>query len=419
MIRAFLTTRTSLCIIAALFASTIQPLHAQSNWQQQQQQQQRQIDLQRQQDQQRQQQQAQQRQQMQDQQRQQMQAQQRQQMQDQMRQQQRQQLQQQQQTQQRQQMQQQQQTQQRQQMQQAQQRQTADMQRQQMQQQNKLGTMQGGKQTGMVISGGMARMNRPLTAGEIQRGFTGKVTSDGKALVKFQNRVFTVPASRISGLSARLAAQQSQAKTTHWTMQQRSALSQRVASLAGGASGGGGNGGSPPDVKKTFNDASGAQGRIAAAASVRNKDQSDRQSGSEGAKRLDYSTTFESELKNFNHGYQRHAGPLKEDLLIVQYHRSDRELGDGRSAAWWTTHSQANELLTENSIRGKLALPPGWGPRDSVTIARIPKGTEVEYAQGTARYQAEGNVLYLGGGTQYRFKDFDPAWIVQQRKIEE
>lgn len=215
------------------------PLLAQSNWQQQQQ---RQQDMQRQQqEQQRQQMQAQQRQQMQEQQRQQMQAQQRQQMQQQQQTQQRQQMQTQQQNQQRQ-------TQQQQQMQQRQQ-QTAEQQRRQMQQQGKLGTIQGGKPTGMVISGGMPRMARPLTAGEIQRGFTGHVTNDGRALIKFQGRIFTVPASRVSGLSAKLATQRQQQQATRWTALQRAGASARIQALTAqrvasrGTQGGGAAGG--------------------------------------------------------------------------------------------------------------------------------------------------------------------------------
>ena len=255
------------CLVLGLPAGA---LRAQSNnsYQQQQQQQQwqRQQDQQRQQqqqqqEQQRQQQQAQQRQQMQDQMRQQQQAQMRQQMQDQQRQQmqaqQRQQLQQQQQ--QRQQQQQVQTQQQQLQQRQQQQQQTAQQQRQQ--QQGKLGTMQGGKPTGMVVAGGVARMNRPLTAGEIQRGFTGKVTSDGRALIKFQNRVFTVPASRVSGLSARLAAQQnqqSQLRAARWTASQQAAINQRSRALvaAGGGNGNGGSGCAPSGTLRCpFNEA--------------------------------------------------------------------------------------------------------------------------------------------------------------------
>jgi hypothetical protein len=227
----------ALCVgVLACIVIPSGPLLAQSNWQQQQQ---RQQDMQRQQqEQQRQQQQAQQRQQMQDQQRQQMQAQQRQQMQEQqrqqmqaqqrqqMQQQQRQQMKTQQQNQQRQTQQQQQQTQQR------QQQQTAEQQRRQMQQQGKLGTVQPGtnKRTGMVISGGVAKMNRPLTPGEIQRGFTGRVTTDGRALIKFQGRIFTVPASRVSGLSAKLASQRQQ-QATRWTAQQKTVVNQRLKAL--------------------------------------------------------------------------------------------------------------------------------------------------------------------------------------------
>lgn len=292
-----------LCVLASLLGS---PAPAQSNndyWQQQQrqqqqqQQQQQQMDRQRQQDMQRQQQQQAERQRMQDQQRQQMQTQQRQQMQDQMRQQQqqqmrqqmqdqqrqqmqtqqRQQLQQQQQTQQRQQMQTQQQNAQRQQLQQQQQnqqrqaqQQTAQQQRAQLQQQGKLG--KDGKPTGMVFSGGVAKMNRPLTPGEIQRGYTGKVTTDGRALIKYQGRVFTVPASRVSGLSARLAANQNQQRAAKWTAQQQSAVTQRMKALAvfneskprgpsggaggNGGSGGGGSGCTPPgSAKCQFNQA--------------------------------------------------------------------------------------------------------------------------------------------------------------------
>jgi len=198
------------------FASCLgAPAMAQSNWQQQQQWQ-RQQDMQRQQ--QMQQQQDMQRRQMQEQQRRQMQEQQRRQMQEQQRQQM--------QAQQRQQMQAQQQQQQRQQMQ-NQQRQTADQQRQQMQRQGTLG--KDGKATGVAVSGGTARMTRPLTPGEIQKGFTGRVTADGRALIRYQGRVFTVPASRVAGLSARLARQRA---TQQAAAIPPASTTQRLASIA-------------------------------------------------------------------------------------------------------------------------------------------------------------------------------------------
>lgn len=135
------------------------------------------------------------------------------------------------------------------------------------------------------------------------------------------------------------------------------------------------------------------------------------------ASRLDYSARFADDLVNFNAGYGHFSGALENDMLLVQFHRSDRLLGQGRSAAWWTTPDAANPLLTENAVRESFALPPGWGPRDAVSVARIPKGAEVEYFTGTASRQIENGVTFQGNGVQFRFKSFDPSWIIQTRKI--
>ena len=70
-----------------------------------------------------------------------------------------------------------------------------------MQRQGTLG--KDGKQTGVVVAGGMPKMARPLTPGEIQRGFTGRTTADGRALIKFQNRIFAVPAMRTKLVTTR------------------------------------------------------------------------------------------------------------------------------------------------------------------------------------------------------------------------
>lgn len=232
---------------------------AQSNWQRQQevqrqqemqrqQQMQQQEQQRRMQDEQRRQMQEQQRRQMQEEQRRQMQAQQRQQMQEQQRQQMQAQQRQQMQDQQRQQVQ----AQQRQQMTEQQRQQADQQQRQNAQRQGTLN--KDGKQTGVVVSGGMPKMTRPLTPGEIQRGFTGRTTADGRALIKYQGRVFTVPASRVAGLSARLARQRADqqggsggarppdggsviGERQGRAAQQQAAVSQRIARLA--SSGGG------------------------------------------------------------------------------------------------------------------------------------------------------------------------------------
>ncbi len=76
-----------------------------------------------------------------------------------------------------------------------------------------------------------------------------------------------------------------------------------------------------------------------------------------------------------------------------------------------------NAFQTIDDVRQGLALPPGWGPRDTVSIAKVPKGAEVEFFKGAAaRKQADG-VTFEGDGLQFRFKDFDESWIIDTRKI--
>ena len=134
--------------------------------------------------------------------------------------------------------------------------------------------------------------------------------------------------------------------------------------------------------------------------------------------RIDYSRGLANDLLvNFNPGYSRFSGSLQDDLTLVQFHRSDRELGQGRSAMWWTSPDQANSMSTIGDVRGSLALPPGWGARDAVSVARIPSGTEVEYYLGSAAPQVDGGLRYTGNGLQMRFKNFDPSWVIQTRNI--
>ena len=137
------------------------------------------------------------------------------------------------------------------------------------------------------------------------------------------------------------------------------------------------------------------------------------------ADRLDYSRNFERDLENFEPGATLHEGPLVQDMTLVQYHRADTALGDGRSASWWTTTDSANNLSTVDAMREALALPPDWGPRDAVSVARIPAGTDVTYYEGTAVEQVSKQTgeVYKGGGLQYRFKNFDPAWVTETRPL--
>jgi len=133
--------------------------------------------------------------------------------------------------------------------------------------------------------------------------------------------------------------------------------------------------------------------------------------------RIDYSKGFIDDLENFLPGYKYVSRPLEDDLILIQFHRGDRALDAGRSAKWWTTSDQGLQVYqSEESIRQVLALPPAWGPRDAVSVARIPKGTHVTFYEGLTAPQVSDGVRYVGGGVQMRFKDFDPSWIVVDSK---
>lgn len=138
----------------------------------------------------------------------------------------------------------------------------------------------------------------------------------------------------------------------------------------------------------------------------------------DGGVRLNYSSRFTNDLANFQPGHVLKTGKLDEDLVLVQFH-SAQPFGE-RSLKWWTTAEQANSFGTIEDVRRGLALPPDWGPRNVVTVARIPKGTEISAYVGRASEQVSDltGAKYPGGGLQYRLKDFDPNWMKFSGKLE-
>jgi len=107
----------------------------------------------------------------------------------------------------------------------------------------------------MVFSNGVAKLTRPLTSAEMKRGFTGKVTEDGRALVKFQNRIFTVPASRV-GINPRVSENNQSVMASRWSHEQRKAISsdvKKIAALQSVSVGSGKSGGGKPGLTETFN----------------------------------------------------------------------------------------------------------------------------------------------------------------------
>lgn len=111
----------------------------------------------------------------------------------------------------------------------------------------------------VMFSNGVAKLTRPLTAAEMKRGYTGKQTEDGRALVKFQGRVFAVPASRL-GIQPRAANDNSTASSRPSSLspQRQSAIKAGLGSIlggggSGGSAGGGGTGAGKPGITGTFN----------------------------------------------------------------------------------------------------------------------------------------------------------------------
>ena len=79
----------------------------------------------------------------------------------------------------------------------------------------------------IVFSNGVAKLTRPLTAAEISRGYTGKMTGDGRALVSFRGRVFAVPASGVA-----LKVNQSGQQPSRWNDSQRASMHAEINRIA-------------------------------------------------------------------------------------------------------------------------------------------------------------------------------------------
>lgn len=138
--------------------------------------------------------------------------------------------------------------------------------------------------------------------------------------------------------------------------------------------------------------------------------------------RIDYRKDFLEDLDTFEPGTSKlHHGTLKKDLYIVNYHDGNKILGDGRSISWWTHVEVGSNIRTLEDLHQHLALvKPDWGVRGSVSVAKIPRGTQSTFISGKAATQFSKPPLkekFEGGGFQMRFRDFDEKWIVETRDL--
>lgn len=139
--------------------------------------------------------------------------------------------------------------------------------------------------------------------------------------------------------------------------------------------------------------------------------------------RHDYSDSFEKGKDSFNQGYKEFSGKTDKDLYLVQYFDNKKVLGveNGRSVRWWTSVEQSEKIKSPRDLVSALSLPwhePGakpWDSRNTMQVARIPAGTEVRYARGTASIQdsADYKIFTTGGGEQFMFDSFDSSWIIE------
>lgn len=77
----------------------------------------------------------------------------------------------------------------------------------------------------------------------------------------------------------------------------------------------------------------------------------------------------------------------------------------------------ANRISTVDDYMNQMALLSNWGARDNVSIAKIPAGTKIKYAIGTAKEQVGAIESRPGGGLQILFEKFDDGWVLDTRPL--
>lgn len=204
----------------------------------------------------------------------------------------------------------------------------------------------------MVFSNGVAKLTRPLTADEAKRGFTGKVTADGRPLVAFQNRVFAVPAARAGFTPPKTSTSQA-ALASRWSPQKQSAVKNDIQKLAGIQLGGGA--GSKAGITAKFNSTVTRNGDVVKVSSPQVQTRIDQA-------RLSRTTTT-SEQTPHNAG----RSTLKLDNLDKSIHSqvmrvvgSFDETGKPPPGVWQGGRRGGESGRFENSQQKLPARPPGY-----------------------------------------------------------
>jgi hypothetical protein len=133
--------------------------------------------------------------------------------------------------------------------------------------------------------------------------------------------------------------------------------------------------------------------------------------------RVNFAESYFEDAREFCR-FREFEGRLKKDLVIVRYHTENAYVS--KSWKWWTSTNVANKTDTLSKVKDRLALLDAFGgEKTHVTVARIPRGTQIQLLHGRAKPQFSPGDLRVGtlpefrpgGGYQIRVKDFDETWI--------
>lgn len=113
------------------------------------------------------------------------------------------------------------------------------------------------------------------------------------------------------------------------------------------------------------------------------------------------------------------VGVLKKDLYVVRYHHGSHVDMPHKHKNWMPI-AESDRHKTLRAMIESLANPVAPEELTHVSFAKIPEGQQVRFLYGKTKPRVElmTNAVQKGGAVQYRFFDFDPAWIKQTREFQ-
>lgn len=112
------------------------------------------------------------------------------------------------------------------------------------------------------------------------------------------------------------------------------------------------------------------------------------------------------------------VGVIQRDLCVIRYHTS-LHLDKPHKHRTWMPLAESSKHDTMRALIDSLANPISPEALTHVSFARIPAGEVVRFMHGKTKPRIDlmTNEVQKGGAVQYRFFDFDAAWIKQTREF--